>query len=127
MFRKDEPKKNVAGTVAIGAAITAVAGYIAGVLTAPKSGKETREDIKVASTKAKDTAVEKAEEAKEAGLRVASDVKAKAEEVAGDVKAKAEEIYGDASDKAVELKGRTEQAIDGAKKGFNKKPKANKK
>ncbi|MGB4799940.1 MAG: YtxH domain-containing protein [Candidatus Saccharimonadales bacterium] len=50
MFRKDEPKKNVAGTVAIGAAITAVAGYIAGVLTAPKSGKETREDIKQKAT-----------------------------------------------------------------------------
>jgi gas vesicle protein len=31
---------------AIGAAITAVAGYLVGVLTAPKSGKETRADIK---------------------------------------------------------------------------------
>ena len=32
--------------VALGAAITAVAGYVAGILTAPKSGKETRGDIK---------------------------------------------------------------------------------
>jgi gas vesicle protein len=32
--------------IAIGAAIAAVAGYVAGILTAPKSGKETRADIK---------------------------------------------------------------------------------
>ncbi len=32
--------------VAAGALIAGVAGYIAGVLTAPKSGKETRSDIK---------------------------------------------------------------------------------
>ncbi|HSX15337.1 MAG TPA: YtxH domain-containing protein [Candidatus Saccharimonadales bacterium] len=32
--------------VAIGAAISAAVGYVAGILTAPKSGKETRADIK---------------------------------------------------------------------------------
>jgi len=31
---------------AIGTIVAAVAGYIAGILTAPKSGKDTREDIK---------------------------------------------------------------------------------
>jgi gas vesicle protein len=31
---------------AIGAVVAGAAGYIAGILTAPKSGKETREDIK---------------------------------------------------------------------------------
>lgn len=46
MFRREEQKQNVAGKIAIGAALTAVAGYVAGVLTAPKSGKETRDDIK---------------------------------------------------------------------------------
>ena len=34
---------------AAGAMIAAVAGYVAGILTAPKSGKETREDIKHAT------------------------------------------------------------------------------
>jgi gas vesicle protein len=38
---KDSMKK-----FALGAAIAAAAGYVAGILTAPKSGKETREDIK---------------------------------------------------------------------------------
>ncbi len=31
---------------AIGAAVAAAAGYVAGILTAPQSGKETRKDIK---------------------------------------------------------------------------------
>lgn len=35
--------------IAIGAAVAAVAGYVAGILTAPKSGKETRADIKNAA------------------------------------------------------------------------------
>jgi gas vesicle protein len=36
---------------AIGTAIAAVAGYIAGVLTAPKSGKETRTELKSSAQK----------------------------------------------------------------------------
>lgn len=38
---------------AIGTVIAAAAGYVAGILTAPKSGKETREDVKNAAVKAK--------------------------------------------------------------------------
>ncbi len=36
---------------AIGTTIAAIAGYVAGVLTAPKSGKETRGDIKDTANK----------------------------------------------------------------------------
>ena len=32
--------------VAIGAVFTGIGGYVAGILTAPKSGRETRQDIK---------------------------------------------------------------------------------
>ncbi len=41
-----EDKKSLVKKFAIGAAITAVVGYLVGLLTAPKSGKETREAIK---------------------------------------------------------------------------------
>lgn len=34
---------------AVGAIVAAAAGYVAGILTAPKSGKETRKDIKEAA------------------------------------------------------------------------------
>lgn len=45
--------------IAIGAVIAAGAGYLTGILTAPKSGKETREDIKDAAIKAKHEAEKK--------------------------------------------------------------------
>lgn len=38
---------------AVGATIAGVVGYLAGILTAPKSGKETREDVKNTALKAK--------------------------------------------------------------------------
>lgn len=36
---------HVGRKIALGTAVAGVAGYLAGILTAPKSGKETREDI----------------------------------------------------------------------------------
>jgi gas vesicle protein len=39
-------KNNNLKSLAIGGTIAAAAGYIAGILTAPKSGKKTRNDIK---------------------------------------------------------------------------------
>lgn len=43
---------------AVGAVVAAAAGYVAGILTAPKSGKETRQDIKETTARAY-TAAEK--------------------------------------------------------------------
>lgn len=48
IFRK---KQNVAKRVAIGSVIAGTVGYLAGILTAPKSGKETRTDIKDAANR----------------------------------------------------------------------------
>lgn len=39
------------GKIVVGAALAAGAGYVAGILTAPKAGKETRADIKKATEK----------------------------------------------------------------------------
>lgn len=64
--------------LAIGAIIGAAAGVVAGVLTAPKSGKETREDIK-----------RKAVEAKDSVASHKDDLVFKAEEMADDVRSKA--------------------------------------
>lgn len=47
-------RKHVAGkVVAVGAIVAAGAGYLAGILTAPKSGKETRNDIAKTASKAR--------------------------------------------------------------------------
>lgn len=45
--------------VVLGVVIAAAAGYVAGVLTAPKSGKETREDLKNAASATKKQLEEK--------------------------------------------------------------------
>jgi gas vesicle protein len=66
--------------LAIGAIIGAAAGIVAGVLTAPKSGKETRDDIK-----------RKASEAKDKVATHKDDIVFKAEEIADDVRIKASE------------------------------------
>jgi gas vesicle protein len=44
--------KRHSGKWAIGALTAAAAGYVAGVLTAPKSGKETRKDLQAAAGRA---------------------------------------------------------------------------
>lgn len=47
------------GKFALGAVVGAAVGAVVGILTAPKSGKETREDIKTKASEAKDKAGEK--------------------------------------------------------------------
>ena len=48
----------------VGAVVGAVAGIIAGVLTAPKSGRETRADIKSKAEELKTKAAEQTDRAK---------------------------------------------------------------
>jgi gas vesicle protein len=45
--------------IAAGTMLVAAAGYVAGLLTAPKSGRETRKDIRAAALKAKTEAEKK--------------------------------------------------------------------
>jgi Gas vesicle protein len=60
---------------AFGAVIGVVAGVVAGVLTAPKSGKETRADIKTKAQELKDKAAESSDAALDKAARVADDLK----------------------------------------------------
>jgi gas vesicle protein len=48
-------KQNAGKKIAIGAAVAAVTGYVTGILTAPKSGKETRHDIAEGAESLKDS------------------------------------------------------------------------
>ncbi len=62
--------------VAIGAIVGAVAGLVAGVLTAPKSGKETRADIKAKADELKSHAEAKKDEV----VKKAEELKSRAED-----------------------------------------------
>lgn len=46
-------KRGISKILAIGTVVAAGAGYLAGILTAPKSGKETRQDIAKSASKAR--------------------------------------------------------------------------
>ena len=74
------------GKLALGALVSAAAGFVTGILTAPKSGKETRADLK-----------QKAEE-----------VKSKAEKTVNDTRKTVEKTVDDYRD-------RVSRAADSAK------------
>lgn len=85
---------------AFGALIGIIAGAIAGVLAAPKSGKETRSDIKLKAVELKKDASARTEKVKLQSEKVTTEVKDKAKD------------YRERSERAVE------GAVEGAKKGF---------
>src|SRR5581483_6695107 len=51
IFTRDRRRKYVR-RAALASTLAAAAGYVTGILTAPKSGKDTRQDIKLAADKA---------------------------------------------------------------------------
>ena len=101
------------GKIALGALIGAAAGFVAGILTAPKSGKETREDIKNVANDAKDKAVKKAGEVR----RKAGDVAEKAVDRAGKV---AGDVADKVADGADEFKARSRSVSKDAKAAIRK-------
>ena len=62
---KKKEKKNTAKKVAIGASVGTVVGLAAGALLAPKSGKETREDLAKGAKKTLDTVKESLKDVKD--------------------------------------------------------------
>lgn len=60
---------------AIAAVVGAVAGVVAGVLTAPKSGKETRSDLKKKAVELKEKAGDKADTIRDAAEQTIENAK----------------------------------------------------
>lgn len=98
------------GKFALGALFGAAVGVVAGFLSAPKSGKETRAELKEKTMKTKDEVSKKAEY-----------VASKASDMAEDAKVKLQDVTENVKTEASELKDRTERAVEGAKKGFYSK------
>lgn len=105
--------KHVGRNVALGAAIAGIAGYLAGVLTAPKSGKETRKDITEAASKARRQAEQKITD-----LRLELDsVITKAKTQAVDMNASARKELAAALDKAQDAKDKARQVMNALRGG----------
>ncbi|HET6747177.1 MAG TPA: YtxH domain-containing protein [Candidatus Saccharimonadales bacterium] len=67
------------GKFMIGAVVGAIAGIVAGVLTAPKSGKETRADLKQKAVDLKQNVSSKTEDIMEKSDDFATDMKERAD------------------------------------------------
>lgn len=83
-------KKSNASKFAIGALLAAVVGFVTGILTAPKSGKETRQDIKDTTGK----------------------IVAEAEKELKDLKTQLDKFMGQAKTKAGELSGKAKKELE---------------
>jgi gas vesicle protein len=128
MSRRNRNNQNLK-KLALGSGIAAVAGFLVGILTAPKSGKETRNDIKDASEKGRinaekelkklhtdlDNVIKQAkEQSKKLGKKTSEEMKI-ALEKAQDTKEKVREVLsafheGDAEDQ--DLKRAVKNAND---------------
>ncbi len=102
-----------------GLLIGGLIGAAAGILFAPKSGKETREDISRKSqelySRAKeeyDTAVDKSKKAYESAVERMKEVQASARRKAGEAEEKVEQWAEKGKDTLDETKGRFKRAID---------------
>lgn len=97
----------------LGILIGAVAGVITGLLTAPKSGKETRQDIKNKAGEIKGTAERKLKDAHKELDKLSNEAKARAKDLQG----KAKDEMDAYAKKADELKERVKSAITSIKSG----------
>lgn len=99
--------------VAFGTAVALGAGYLVGVLTAPKSGRETRKDIRKKALQAKAEAEQKLKEAHSEISRLLTDANAKAK--AG--KAKVSADIQDVLDKADHARLKAKELLSAVHEG----------
>ncbi|SRR6266404_781777 len=119
VFKK---KQHTARKIAVGSAIAGAAGYLAGILTAPKSGKETRGDI-----------ANKAEDVKEISEQQLQDLNDELKSLLKDTKAKtivlsstARAELNEAVIRAKDAQNKTAQVLKAVKNGEASDPDLNK-
>lgn len=97
----------------LGIILGAVAGVVAGLLTAPKSGKETREDLKNKALEVKGAAERKLKDAHKELGKLSASAKTKGAELKGRAKEELDEL----SKKAEDLQVKVKAAITSIKSG----------
>jgi gas vesicle protein len=112
MGKKNDNGKLIKG-LAIGGAVAAVAGYVAGILTAPKSGKETRGDIKDAAER---TRAEAEKELKQLHTEL-DKVIAQAKDQSGKMGKKAQADLAELVEKAKDTKEKAREVISAIHEG----------
>jgi gas vesicle protein len=113
--------QNTGRKIALGALVAGAAGYVAGILTAPKSGKETRQDI-----------ADKAAELKEESIAQLQDLRDELDSLLDEAKsktvalsAKAREEFNEAVVIAKDAKNKTGTMIKAVRAGEASDPELN--
>lgn len=119
VFKK---KQNTVRKVAVGSAIAGVAGYLAGVLTAPKSGKDTRTDIVNKAEDVKETSEEQLQNLNEELKGLIKDTKVKTIALSSTARAELNEAVIRAKD----AQNKTSQVLKAVKNGEATDPDLNK-
>src|SRR5690348_10371128 len=99
--------------IAVGTIIAAAAGYVAGILTAPKSGKETRHDIKRKAVQTKEQAEKQLKQLQEEITKTMDEAKKEAETLKG----KAKEGIDTAIDKSRIVKENANEMLEALREG----------
>jgi gas vesicle protein len=110
------------GKLALGALIGGLAGYLTGVLTAPKSGKQTRTDIANKAEAVKDGAESQLQDAVDELNGTMADLKSKTLALS----AKAREEYDETLIKAKDAQNKAAQVLKAVKAGEASDPELNK-
>ncbi|MEO8862978.1 MAG: YtxH domain-containing protein [Candidatus Saccharimonadales bacterium] len=98
---------------ALGAIVVGIFSFVAGILTAPKSGRETRKDIKNAARKAKLDAERKLKQVHSELSKVIDEATEKLEKS----KSKVDEGFKLAVQAAIQVKQKTRELISAAHEG----------
>jgi gas vesicle protein len=99
--------------IAIGAAVAGAAGYLAGILTAPQSGKETREDLKDVAEKGLSEAEKDLKKLHTDLSKVLDDVKDHGDKFGG----RAQKDLNDLLDKAKDTKEKAREILSALHEG----------
>ena len=106
---------------ALNTILAAAAGFAAGILLAPKSGKETREDIRVKALETKDAASESADKAMQVARESAAKAEVEARGMARSVQKSAKTIAAEANFLGHEAKERAGEVAEKTKQSANSK------
>lgn len=98
---------------AIGTLIIAAVGYVAGLLTAPKSGKQTRQDLKDTAVNTYSDAERQLQKLHEELEDLIDDVKDKG----GELGSRAQDELDDVIDKSNQAKSKARELLDAIREG----------
>lgn len=117
--RKDE---HLGRKLAVGSAIAGAAGYLAGILTAPKSGQQTRKDIAAKAGDVKDDAEYQLQDLNDELKEMIKSTKAKTVTLSSTARAE----FNEAVVKAKDAQNKSAQILKAAKAGGAVDPDLNK-